>query len=210
MAKAKIFIPTGTRFGLLVVVGDATRAPSGRRVIPCVCDCGEDKQAAPSDLLAGKIISCGCAKRASAKEVGVKNRRHGGVTGGKRSPTYVTWQSMRLRCDNEKTNGYSRYGGRGIRYCEEWKDFARFLQDMGERPKGMTLDRINPDGDYTPENCEWVTPSIQHSNKRTSRHVTHNGKTKTVAEWAREIGVHRNTILRRLNRGVAVEDALKP
>ena len=209
MAKPKLKPPVGSRFGRLVVEAGETRSERGIRAFPCRCDCGAAKVVVVSDLYSGRVVSCGCAKREASARTGRANFKHGGVKGGRRSPTYITWQSMLLRCENQKTNGYAIYGGRGIKVCPAWRDFGTFLADMGERPEGMTLDRIDVDGDYCPSNCRWVSDSVQYSNKRTSRTLTHEGVTLTVAEWARVQGLHRNTILRRLNKGASPPDALR-
>lgn len=207
MRKSTSNAVVGARFGRLLVIGDAPR--TGRnRLLLCRCDCGVEKPVLAHSLSTGDTRSCGCAKREAIAKTGRANRKHGGVTGGRRSPTYITWQSMLLRCDNPRTNGYANYGGRGIKVCPEWRDFAAFLSDMGERPEGMTLDRIETDGDYCLENCRWADAPAQYANKRGTRTVTHDGRTLTVAEWARVTGMHRNTILRRLNKGATAAEAL--
>jgi hypothetical protein len=117
---------------------------------------------------------------------------------------------MLLRCDNPRTNGYENYGGRGISVDPKWRDFAAFLADMGERPEGMTLDRIDVNGDYTPSNCRWATSGEQRRNMRNAVLLTHNGRTATAAEWGRIVGTHRNNILRRLKRGLPLDEVLRP
>ena len=94
------------------------------------------------------------------------NYRHGHRGSTRKSPTYRSWTSMRTRCTNGKDNNFNFYGGKGIEICERWWTFEGFLEDMGERPPGKTLDRINPDENYTPENCRWATPKEQTDNRR--------------------------------------------
>ena len=96
---------------------------------------------------------------------GKQNRRtHGHCCGGRHSPTYTSWTAMRTRCQNRNYSNYAYYGGRGIKICARWESFENFLADMGERPEGMTLDRIDPDGDYIPSNCRWATAKEQRHN----------------------------------------------
>ena len=126
------------------------------------------------------------------------NHKHGHGSNKKGlSPTYRSWRSMRSRCLNKNDAKFPRYGGRGISICREWDDFIVFLSDMGDRPNGTTLGRIDNDGDYCRENCRWETPLQQASN--TSRNVTliHNGEERTLAEWARLSGIPRTTFYRR-------------
>lgn len=103
------------------------------------------------------------------------------------SPTYSSWVNMWIRCRYAYTQNYARYGGRGIGICERWKDFRLFLEDMGERPAGHTLDRIDNDGDYTPENCRWATSREQGLNRSNHRMITWNGQTKPLIVWTREL-----------------------
>lgn len=212
MAKAKLFPAVGDRFAHLTVSGSIFR--DGRvRKVECQCDCGEKVIAFVYHLFSSKRTSCGCKKIERAIAQGHLNRRHGGVTGGKRSPTYISWSSMKLRCENPNATGYSRYGGRGIKICPQWSDengFAQFLADMGERPEGTSLERSKNDGNYEPGNCRWATREDQRRNRETSVLITFQGKTLSAAEWAREIGTHRNNVLRRLKRGLPLDQVLAP
>jgi hypothetical protein len=124
------------------------------------------------------------------------------------SRTWRSWKGMRRRC-NEPTNvAYHKYGGRGIGVCERWSSFALFLEDMGEAPAGMTLDRIDNDGDYSPENCRWATYREQANNRRDNAAVTYRGETHTYAEWSRRVGICRHTLRKRIHAGWTPERAL--
>jgi hypothetical protein len=108
---------------------------------------------------------------------------------------------MKQRCDNPRSTYFLDYGGRGIRYCARWADFSAFLSDMGPRPFGMTLDRIDNDGPYSPENCRWATRRQQALNKRVTRWITFRGETKPLAEWAGLLGIGYAKTRKRLARG---------
>jgi hypothetical protein len=112
--------------------------------------------------------------------------------------TYAIWDSMHQRCSNPKRKDFSKYGGRGISVCTEWDKFDDFLADMGERPKGLSLDRIDNDLGYSKSNCRWATAIQQGRNQRTNHMITFNGETRCIAEWAEFIGVNKNTLYARL------------
>ena len=134
--------------------------------------------------------------------------KHGHAVVGQSSSTYRSWQAMRRRCYNPNDVGYSRYGGRGITVCLRWSYFENFLEDMGERPEGLTLDRLDTDGPYCKDNCRWATKAEQSVNKSNCRQITFEGKTHCISEWARKVGVGFFTLRSRLNRGWSVERAL--
>lgn len=132
-----------------------------------------------------------------------------------RGATYNSWRAMRSRCERHSDPGFARYGGRGIKVCERWAQFANFLADMGERPAGMTLDRKDNDGDYTPVNCRWATKEEQTRNRRPwfaadagVGPITFNGRTQRANAWCAELGLGVNTVSRRIRRGWSVERAL--
>ena len=119
------------------------------------------------------------------------------------------WHDMKTRCYNPKFNLFHRYGGRGIRVCAQWEEsFDAFLYDMGECPSGHSLDRINNDGDYEPENCRWASPKEQARNTRRNKYLTLNGETLTVAEWAEKTGMSQFTLYERINNGFSDEECL--
>ena len=132
----------------------------------------------------------------------------------RRTPTAMTWMAMRARCSNKNNSRYQYYGGRGIKVCERWSSYANFLSDMGERPEGKTIDRIDNDGDYEPWNCRWSTPREQRHNQRKYCNysdvnmLTHDGITKSVSEWAKHAGLNRLTLRWRLNNGWPPGEAL--
>ena len=151
---------TGQRFGRLVVEAfDSIRKRTS--AWRCRCDCGAETVAMAYHLKRGTTTSCGCFRVEAAAD---RVRSHGMT----RSPTYLTWVAMLQRCENPEATGYEYYGGRGVTVCPEWHEFEAFLADMGERPKGRTLDRRDPNGNYERDNCRWATPVEQANNKRNS------------------------------------------
>lgn len=141
-----------------------------------------------------------------AEKCRVRATRHGLAD----TPTHRSWMSMRQRCLNQNDRAYRNYGGRGITICSRWSVFENFLADMGVKPDGMELERINVDGNYEPGNCRWATISEQARNTRRNRFIEFNGKRQTVAEWSRELGILEFTIYWRLNKGWSPERALSP
>jgi hypothetical protein len=120
----------------------------------------------------------------------------------------AVWRHMMQRCYDSKRYGYQWYGARGIKVCERWHDLVNFAADMGHPPEGLTLDRINNDGDYEPSNCRWASPKEQARNTRRNRYLEFRGQRKIMTEWAQEMGIRDGTLFQRLARGLSVEDAL--
>ncbi len=133
---------------------------------------------------------------------------HGHARKGKESPEYKSWMSMKHRCNSKSGNNYKSYASRGITVCEKWMKFEGFLEDMGRRPIGMTLDRIDVNGNYCKENCRWATVEQQMSNQRNSQFFECFGKTQTIPQWAREFRIDKETLRRRIVAGVPPEIAL--
>lgn len=193
----------GHRFGRWLV--RAVQSHGSQGYLSCMCDCGTDRAVRVNRLEGGTSRSCGCL---AAEEFTVRQTKHGWRPKGKWNATYKAWQSMRERCLNSKNRAWLRYGGRGIKVCERWTMFANFLADMGDRPAGRSLDRINNDGDYEPGNCRWATNTEQQNNRAVNRTLTLNGMSKTIARWAKDTGIGYTTIMERLRRGWSVKRAL--
>ena len=157
---------TGLRFGKLVAERPDGKDAQGRIFWICLCDCGQQKRVRSSHLRAGSVSSCGCDRY---KKVAEKVTTHGHASGGKVSPIYTSWAQMHARCSNPNHNRFHRYGGRGITVCDRWQSFENFLADMGECPDGMSIDRIDNDGNYEPGNCRWSMPKEQAENRKTWR-----------------------------------------
>jgi len=198
----------GRRFGTWVVLGPAPASRDSRVRWLCECDCGKTRPVFGCHLLGGRSKNCGCKR-------GLK---HGDCREGwgKRSPEYRVWVDAKQRCFNRKNPFYSHYGGRGITVAPEWReDFSAFLRDMGRRPQGASLDRKDNDGPYSPGNCRWATREEQNVNRRdlgrsTNRLVSFNGRTLSVAAWAKSTGINYGTLYSRLRKGWTPKDALTP
>lgn len=204
MAKHKDI--SGHRFGRLVAkehVGSTGQAQHA--LWRCVCDCGKEIEAAGAYLRRGNIKSCGCLQEENYFQPVLPD-----AAGMAKNRTYRIWYGMHKRC---APNAYGKsrrlYFERGIRVCEDWKDFSRFLSDMGEAPAGHSIDRIDGNKGYEPSNCRWATPIEQANNTSANSRIEFNGTTKTVAMWAREIGIPQNTLLYRLRRGIPLERAMQ-
>lgn len=132
---------------------------------------------------------------------------HGHTIGGP-SPTYKSWKSMHDRCRLPAMGNFESYGGRGVKVCDEWQSFSRFLADMGARPIGTTLDRIDVNGNYEPANCRWATTSQQQNNRRNNRTLTLAGCAMTYAQWERRMGLPPGTIHNRMKAGWTKDRAI--
>lgn len=173
---------SGERYGRLTVLKPLGRVGKYFRWL-CSCSCGQEYAARSSALASGNTSSCGCGKREYIVAKNIERRTHGHASGGRVSPTYSSFRSMRARCFDPKHEAYKNYGGRGITIHPDLRTFNGFLKyvnsTIGLRPDGKTLSRINNDGNYEPGNVEWATPLAQTHNRRCSKakKETHNGAT---------------------------------
>jgi len=164
---------TGKKFGRLVPMKFVGKDKSHHTLWLCRCDCGREKIINSHGLKNGNTRSCGCLRIDRTSKTGKNNKKHGHARKGKTSKTYSTWKSIIQRCNNPKNPDYKYYKGRGITVCKRWSNkktgFQNFLKDMGERPKGLSIDRTNNDGNYNKRNCRWATSKQQASNKKRKR-----------------------------------------
>lgn len=179
----------GKRFGRLLVLEEDGHL-GGLLAYKCQCDCGDQITVRGSSLRTSNTASCGCLQKEIA---GAVNRNH-----GKRHTTeYSIWSNMMSRCNNPNVTCYERYGGRGIKVDDAWHSFEQFYKDMGDRPKGFTLERIDNEGSYSKDNCRWATIAEQNRNTRRTQTVTFNGETKCLKDWAAEYNIAYNTLRKR-------------
>ena len=187
---------TGQRFGKLLVLERAEDKCTGskpRVMWRCICDCGNETIVSGASLRIGHTLSCGC-----------KIRKHGY---SHKERLYETWKNMRRRCNDPTNKRYEQYGGRGIKVCSEWDEYLPFrswAMSSGYSEE-LTIDRIDIDGDYCPENCRWADSYMQANNMTTNRNITYNGETHTMSEWAREFGITYGAMNHRIQRGWSME-----
>jgi hypothetical protein len=198
---------TGQKFGMLTCIKDVGRSKSKSVMWLCRCDCGNETIVNSGHIVSGNTKSCGCL----IKEVLTKRNTTHSLTkdsSGRQTKLYNVWVSMRQRCFNAKSRDYKDYGGRGITVCKSWLDYKNFhnwAMTNGYKD-GLTIERINVNGDYEPNNCIWVTPDKQAKNTRNNHFISYNGQTKILAEWSRILGVE-SSLLRYRLKTWSVEEA---
>lgn len=206
----------GQRFGRLTAISlTEKRTCGGNSIWLCRCDCGNEALVSSSSLKNGGTRSCGClAKEITSKRM--KENSYRTTHHGSSERLYLVWKAIINRCYNEKDGRYKDYGGRGIKVCNEWKNdysaFRSFALNNGYKPNGKygdsTIDRIDVDGDYCPENCRFVNLFVQENNRRNNHNLTYKGRTQTIAQWAKETGIKPGTLYSRIERGWSVDRAL--
>lgn len=197
---------TGNKYGRLTVIAFDHKDKRGEYYWRCKCDCGNETVASGNKLRTGNTKSCGCLQREHRLEG--FNKTHGMTD----SKLYVTWLNMRARCNKPTSLMYNNYGGRGIKVCDEWdKAFEPFMEWALSHgyEEGLTIDRIDVNGNYEPNNCRWETKKKQALNRTDNHMLTAFGKTQTIKEWADETGIKYDTIERRINAyGWSPEEAV--
>lgn len=189
----------GKKFGKLTIIARDVNSKSGKAMWKCKCDCGKIKEKSVTgyDLKSGKVQSCGCNYFISNSHI---NETHNGV--GTR--LYRIWQGAKQRCYYKNAACFSRYGGRGIIVCKEWRDdFATFREWALNNgySDDLTLDRIDVNGNYEPMNCRWITMRKQQNNRSNNHTLTINGETHTLSEWGKIKGINSATISYRISKG---------
>lgn len=194
---------TGRRFGSLLVAGP-TRL-KGRPAWECRCDCGATLSVLRQALVQREQKRCIACKRAA-------DFSHGEGPRGKNTPEYRCWQHIITRCENPRAHDYPRYGGRGIKVCERWREsYVAFLADMGRRPSSEhSIDRIDVNGHYEPGNCRWATRSEQSRNRRDRKRYLYRGELLGLSDLSERCGLPASVLGKRFRRGKSVEQAVQP
>lgn len=189
----------GQRFGRLMVVAEAGRKHGGVLWL-CQCDCGNTKEVMSQSLVSGTTLSCGCYN----KEVITKHDKS-------RTSLYHVHQCIKDRCTNPNAQEWARYGGRGIKMCDEWlndkESFFDWSMSHGYK-EGLSIDRIDNNGDYSPENCRWVTMKEQARNRSTNIVIEHDGEKHCLSEWAEILGENYAKLVSRHRRNWSAEEIL--
>lgn len=203
---SKLIDLTGQRFGRLTVVERA--ANHGSRVFwHCKCDCGNEKDIAGSALRYGRSTSCGCIP----KEIITKrNLKHGYAAREKQERLYIIWKGMTKRCSNPNDCSYHNYGGRGIRVCDEWREYEKFREWSYQNgySEELSIDRIDVNGNYEPENVRWATRTMQSNNTRRTIRIPIGSVVHSLKEWCDELNLNYSTVKHRLYRGVDIYTAM--
>jgi len=194
---------TGERYGRLIVIKFSHIKGKGISYWSCKCECGIEKNISRRCLISGNTKSCGCLSKENVKKRATKH-------GLSHTKIYQVWANMKTRCNNENDQFYSDYGGRGIKVSDDWLDFPKFHSDMSPAYKeGLSIERIDVNGNYELSNCKWATPLQQVTNRRNNIIVYVNGERKILKEACAILGLKYNTIHGRIKRGIEPQKAIK-
>lgn len=200
---------TGKCFGRIKVVHRVENDKHAKAQWLCMCSCGNSVVVTGSRLVSGKTQSCGCLQRELTSERNARTMKNYGLT---REKLYHVWRTMRQRVSNPNSQRYRLYGLRGICVCDEWNEYSAFREwavSSGYK-EGLSIDRIDVNGNYCPENCRWTTQKVQCNNKRNNRRISFRGDERTLSEWADILGMKQNTLNARACRGWNEESILQP
>lgn len=197
---------SGRKWGRLTALSLVKREPKqNNHAWLFRCDCGAEKTIGIKSVRSGNTASCGCL---AGEVLAARNTTHGMSRQHPRE--YRSWKDMRSRCCCPTDTDYANYGGRGITVCARWQSFAAFFEDLGERPAEHTLDRIDVNRGYSPENCRWAPAEVQANNKRSNFIITHDGRSQTLQQWADETGIQRETLKWRVTQQWPMEKVFCP
>jgi hypothetical protein len=188
----------GQKFGRLLVQSFAGKNKWNYPLWNCLCDCNNQIIVSSGSLTSGGTQSCGCLRKERASKA---NKTHGYCG----TPLYQKWADMIRRCNNKKCKSFPKYGAAGITVCERWLKFENFLEDMGECPAGLTLDRIDNFKGYEPENCRWATRKTQSINRKHIKLYTMNGKAMTLADWSKQLYIDAATLRKNIGKGYSLK-----
>lgn len=195
---------TGERFGRLTVISYAGKAPNGHSMWECKCSCGSFVKVSGSNLKSGKQVSCGCKRREQAGQLNL-------IHGESKSRLHSIWCNMITRTENPHGTAYPCYGGKGIAICPEWRnDFSAFKNwaEANGYAEDLTIDRIDNNKGYSPDNCRWVTWKDQFNHRTTCHYLTFRERTQSIAQWAEELGISKSALYQRISAGWSVDRAL--
>ena len=199
---------TKLKYGRLTVIR-LVRTSNKKSFWLCKCTCGTTLTVRGNALQSKNTKSCGCLARENGRKQGLTTKKHGHAAHPTRTKIYRIWQGMLRRCYTKSASGYPNYGARGIKVARPWKKFENFLADMGQPKAGLSLDRINNNGNYSKSNCRWATRTEQSANSSRTKLITFRGKRQCIAAWARELSISNTTLWRKLSKGLSLSEIVR-
>lgn len=199
---------SGQRFGRLTVIEPCGTTGHGEIKWRCICDCGNEHMASRGSLVGGKVSSCGCLRREQAGEIRAYVKpKHGGSN----TRLYRIWRNMKSRCNCPTASKYHLYGGKGVRVCEAWISFGPFRDWAMSNgyADDLTIDRLDSNGDYYPENCRWVTSKVQGNNTSQNHKIEYDGRVQTLSQWADDLSLPYKVLSERIRRRWPIKRAFE-